>query len=486
MTLPYSLPFSRSARRARAVVILALLGPIGLFAAEEKQQHSMGEKAAEAFGKLQTIVRDANPNWNAALDLLNGLIPTLAPESYDLVQALQTKGKLLLQKEEYSKAIEPLETALRIADAHQFFEPPEVLMISDLLARLYAQEASGAKTPAAQEPLFVKSITYLKRWMKESPKKSADMSMLYAQILVQYATINPEKVNLAAIKEAKVEVEKVLYSTVKPKETAYVLLQFIVQQEGDMEKSAQMLELMVSMFPTKANYWQTLMATYSSLAQANEKSPEKMRQYYIRAINTIERAQPYGFMKTPKDQYNLVTLYTLAGQFGRSTDLLHAGLRNGTIESDVKNWIQLAYAYQQAHLDLQAINSLKEAAKLFPKSGQIDFNIGNIYYSLDDMKNANTYFRGSMGKKDDIDKSKIYPTLRVIAFTSLELGQLEDALKAVEEAEKMAEAPKDTGLARMKEAILAEIAERDEKKRTVQEKEKTTVEKNANPPKTAP
>lgn len=486
MTSPNFSSFPRSARRARAIVVLALLSPLALFAAEEKQQHSMGEKAAEAFGKLQTIVREANPNWNAALDLLNGLIPTLAPESYDLVQALQTKGKLLLQKEEYSKAIEPLETALRIADAHQFFEPAEVLMISDLLARLYAQEASSAKTPAAQEPFFQKSITYLKRWMKESPKKNADMSMLYAQILVQYATVNPDKVNMAAIKEAKVEVENVLYSTVKPKETAYVLLQFIVQQENDMAKSAEMLELMVSMFPTKANYWQTLMATYSSLAQANEKNPEKMRQYYIRAINTIERAQPYGFLKTPKDQYNLVTLYTLAGQYGRSTDILHAGLRNGTIESDVKNWLQLAYAYQQAHLELQAINALKEAEKLFPKSGQLPFNIGNIYYAMDDMKNANVYFRSAMAKKDDLDKTKIYPTLRVIAFTSMELGQFEEALKALEEAEKLPEGIKDASLGRMKEAILAEIAERDAKLKAAQEKEKAAAEKAANQPKTTP
>jgi tetratricopeptide (TPR) repeat protein len=465
VTPPNFLSFSVSVRRARAVVILALLGPIGLFAAEEKQQHSMGEKAAEAFGKLQTIVREANPNWNAALDLLNGLIPTLGPESYDLVQALQTKGKLLLQKEEYSKAIEPLETALRIADAHQFFEPPEVLMISDLLARLYAQEASAAKTPAAQEPAFLKSITYLKRWMKESPKKSADMSMLYAQILVQYATVNPEKVNLAAIKEAKVEVENVLYTTVKPKETAYVLLQFVIQQEGNMEKSAEMLELMVSMFPTKANYWQTLMATYSSLAQANEKTPEKYRQYYIRAINTIERAQAYGFLKTPKDQFNLVTIYTIVGQFGRSTELLHTALRNGTIESDVKNWSQLAYAYQQAHRELEAINALKEGAKLFPKSGQIDFNIANIYYALDDMKNANLFFRSAIEKKGDLDPSKIYPTLRVIAFSSLELGQLEDALKAIQQAETMKEAAGDSSLPRMKEAVNGQIAERDEKKK---------------------
>lgn len=440
--------------------MLALLASAGFAFAQEKQ-HSLSEKAAETFGKLQTMVREDKPNWAAALDLVNGLIPQLPADSYDLAQALQTKGKLLLQKEEYGQAIPPLEASLVLSDAHQYFEPGEALMVVDLLARIYAQEAVAAKTPAAQQQAFAKSVGYFKRWLKDTPKPNADTSLVYAQVLVQYAMVNAEKPNLDLIKEARAEVEKVLYSSVKPKESAYLLLQFAYQQEGDIAKSAQLLELLVKQYPNKANYWQQLMASYNTLAAANEKNPEKMRTYYVRAINTIERAQPYGFLKGPKDNYNLVTLYTLAGQFGRSTELLHAGLRSGAIESDVKNWLLLMYSYQQANQELQAINAGKEAIKLFPKAGQLDFNIGQIYYGMNDTKNANAFFRSAVNKGG---VEKLYPTLMVLAYTSFELGQLDEALDAIKRAEQMNEKKGDTSLPRMKEAIEAAIKERDDKK----------------------
>jgi uncharacterized protein HemY len=440
---------------------LALLAPGSLAVAQEKQPHSLSEKAAETFGKLQTMVREEKPNWQAALDLINGLLPQLPADSYDLTQALETKGKLLLQKEEYSKAIEPLEASLKLSDAHQYFDPPEALMVVDLLARIYAQEAVAAKTPAAQQQAFAKSVGYFKRWLKDTPKPNPDTSLVYAQVLVQYAMVDPEKVNMALIKEARAEVEKVLYSAVKPKESVYLLLQFAYQQEGDIAKSAELLELLVKQYPNKANYWQQLMASYNTLAATNEKNPTKMRQYYVRAINTIERAQPYGFLKGPKDQYNLVTLYTLAGQFGRSTELLHAGLRNGTIESDVKNWLLLMYSYQQANQELQAINAGKEAIKLFPKAAQLDFNVGQIYYGMNDTKNANAFFRTAV-KKGGLEKP--YPTWMVYAYTSFELGNLEEALDAINEAGKLKEHEKDSSWSKMKDAIEAAIKERDEKK----------------------
>jgi hypothetical protein len=46
------------------------------------------------------------------------------------------------------------------------------------------------------------------------------------------------------------------------------------------------------------------------------RTRRKIRRYNIRAINTIERAQALGFMKTPRDNYNLFTLYYNIGQYG--------------------------------------------------------------------------------------------------------------------------------------------------------------------------
>src|ERR1019366_3549793 len=94
-------------------------------------------------------------------------------------------------------------------------------------------------------------------------------------------------------------------------------------------------------------YWQQLEGLYLNLAGTAEKDEAKMKKYYTQAINVVERAQAHGFMTTPKDNYNLVTIYYTVGQFGKATDLLYKGLKNGTIDSDIKNWELLASSYQQ-------------------------------------------------------------------------------------------------------------------------------------------
>jgi tetratricopeptide (TPR) repeat protein len=457
----------RSARTLRAAIVLALLLPAGVSFAQqqqkERQPNNLSEKASEVFTKIGPLVQ--GQKWDEALGLLNALIPQLAANSYDLAEVLQTKGKLLLQKEEYAKALEPLEKALALSDANDFFDKNASLMLVDFIAKLYAQEAVSAKDPAIQKAYFAKAVTYFKRWLKDTPKQNPDISLYFAQVLVQQATVNQEKPDINLIREARVEVDKVLKNSIKPKESAYQLLYFILQQEGQIAKSAEILELLVKQYPTKSNYWQQLMATYNTLAAMaidTDKNPEKARQYYVRAINTIERAQAQGFLKSPKDQYNLVVIYSQAGQFGRSTELLYSGLKNGAIESDVKNWLLLSYAYLQVNQELRAIAALKEATKIFPQSGQLEFNIGQLYSGLDKPKEANEHYRLAMTKGGG---DKPFATAMFLAWTSYELGLFEDALEAIKIAEaKKTPQDKDDNLPKMKDAIQSAIREREEKK----------------------
>lgn len=447
------------ARRWRvALLVPAMAVASSVFAAEEKTPPALTEKTTELFTKIAPYQKEQN--WKAIIDLINAALPTLPPNSYDLAEVLSSKGIALLQIEDYSRALEPLETALRISDAHEFFEKPKAMQIVDLLARLYSQEAAGTKDPVLQKQYFAKAGVYFKRWFANTPKPNPDMLVSYASILVNQASIDPNNVDLNLIKEAREITERTLLTTLKPKESSFQLLSYTYQQENRLDKSAEILELLVKQYPTKANYWQQLMATYNTLASVNEKEPRKMRQYYVRAINTIERAQPYGFLKTPKDQYNLVTLYSLAGQFGRSTDLLSAGLKDGTIESTAKNWLLLVYAYLQVNQEQQAIAALKQAGGLFPKEAQIDFQLGQLYSLKDDTKSAHAAYKAADAKGGG---DKPFAVAMFLAYTSFELSLLDDALAAITKAEKMPDASKDKGLPKMKEAILAAIDDRDEK-----------------------
>jgi len=231
----------------------------------------------------------------------------------------------------------------------------------------------------------------------------------------------------------------------------------------------------VKQFPTKKDYWTQLWATYLTLASDKTNDEAKARPYFIRAINTVERAQALGFMNTPKDNFNLVSLYIQVNQFGKACDLLYAGLKSGGIENDPKNWIYLGYYYVQLNRPLDAMNVLKEAAALFPNNGQFDLQIAEIYRTDEKMKEARQHYRTAL-RKGGLDRPHVVHTM--LASVNYELEDFEDALKSIQDAETAAAAAtpagtppkKDEYLQRLKEGIQTAIAERAEREKAKQPK----------------
>lgn len=452
---------SRFALRAFAG-LLVLVGSLGFVsaasAAEDQGPPGLNEKVSEALQQKMKPLLDAK-NWEGALAVIDGILATVDGNSYDAAFISDIKGKVFLQKNDYAGAITPMETMLRIADSHKnYFDKKSVLDTIYFLAQIYYQEGTASKVPAKQQQDFNKSAAYIKRWLQTAPKKNQEAALFYASILYNQAVVNPEKVDLELVKKAKAEVQEGLLSAIKPKEGFYVLLLAALQQQGDVAGSAEVLEQMVRMKPDNKTYWLQLMASYLNMGGSNEKDETKTRENIARAINTIERAQALGLMKTPKDNYNLVTMYYNAGQFGRATDLLYAGLKNGDIESDIKNWFLLAYSYQQVGQDLQAISVLKEAGKIFP-SGQIDFQIGQIYSPMEN-RTAEAFAAYSAAvDKGGLEKPHL--AYMFLAYTAFELEKFDVALGAIAKAEATPEGPKDGQLKRLKGAIQEAIKERD-------------------------
>jgi len=220
---------------------------------------------------------------------------------------------------------------------------------------------------------------------------------------------------------------------------------------------------LVTNFPEKKDYWPTLMSFYLNMMNVSlESDPRTARLNNIRAINTIERAQKLGVLNSPKDNYNLVTLYINAGQFGKATEMLHAGLKNGTIESDVKTWNILGSYYLQAEQSDKAIEAISEAIKLFPESGQLELLLGQIYRDRGQTREGFTHFQNSV-KKGNLDKPDA--AYQLIAYTGYELDEYEAALQAIEVIEKTPQGQKDAQLAQLKKAIQSAIEQRESRKR---------------------
>ena len=458
VTAPRSLFPTRLGRLAMAGFALAcvVLGRPVVLAAGERPQ--LSERTSEELGKLKEMA-DAK-NWEAALRLLANLQADTNPDSYDSAFISQIKAKILMEKGDYANAIEPMEFALRSSDSHDYLEARDTQELVYYLANLYYQEASTTKSPPLQQQYFTKAADYAQRWLQASPKPGQDqmrqeVQLLFVTILYNQAVINPEHVNLALIKKAQVEIENALVRINRPKETFYVLLIAALQNQGDYARAADLLELLVRQYPAKKEYWAQLVPIYLNLAQ--DKDADKARAYNTCSIITIERAQALGLMKTPKENFNLVGLYFNAGQFGKATELLHSGLKNGAIAAEQKNWELLAYSYQQVDKPYQAIEALKEATQQFPAAGQLDFQIATIYSSLDKTEEAYRYLTAAVAKGRLDHPAKAYYFL---AYVSFELAKFNEALVAVDKAVATSGAEKESQLPQLKQAIEDAIRER--------------------------
>lgn len=431
----YTLPSSKFRMRN---LLRPLLAALALFcatassqaqapAAPKKELSDKVQAAVQNLGKLQN-----EQKWDELVSQIDGLLGSAEPESFDTAFLSQFKVQALLGKQDYKNSIAPLERAITLSEKYGFFGDKDLELIW-LLSQLYGQEAATDKNPETQRANYSKAYATLRKWLDRTPKPNPDAQYFAASILYNQALYD-NKVDKAMLQQAQVEAEKGLKMSIKPKEQFYALLMAIAQQMADYPKSAEYLELLVKDYPKNKSYWQSLLNAY--LIQ-EEKG-------FVKAIVTLERAQKLGLLTDKKDNFTLVGLHLNAQQYAIAADLFEAGLHNGTLESDQKNWELLATCYQQTRKEDKAIATLKEAIKLFPKAASLDLQVGNLYYMTDKYEDALKYMQSAVSK--GLEKNLQLQAYSYIAYLGLDLKKLDEAKAAAEKAIELdpnARGPKD-------------------------------------------
>jgi hypothetical protein len=432
---------------SRAALLAALavcaLFPAARAADDEAPQFS--DKTSEALTKMQPLL-DAK-DWDGALAVINGALSAAGPDSYDRAFLVDLIAKLEIQKDDGTKAITYWEEALRLADAHpNYFKPQDRLQLILSLAQTYSSLAANTKDATVARDDFNKAADYIRRWLSLTPKPTFQAEYFYAQVLYSQATANEKKVDQRLLKQSEDATLKALHMDIRPPESLYLLLEAIYSVEGDLSHASQILEVLVQKDPQK-NYWLQLWQSYANLAGANEKNEDKALAYTVRAINTEERAQAFGKMRSNRDYFNLVTMYFSVNQFGKATDLLSSGLKSGHIDSTIKNWQVLSYSYQQVDEPKKAIAALEDAEKAFPDSGELDYNIAQVYSQLlDDSAGAYKYAARAVAK-GNLDKP--YLTYQFLAYAAYEQEKFQEAMDAANKANSYPEGKRSPQLANL-------------------------------------
>ncbi|MFA6959804.1 MAG: hypothetical protein WC205_03520 [Opitutaceae bacterium] len=435
-----------AASRHFLFLLCALLAFTASAFAQPSAQPTVSEAVASELGKLRelTTAQDYAP----ALVIIDRLLGTVEPDSYDLTLLSQIKAQIFLTQGRYTAAITPLETALRSAAHPGYLTDSAHTETLFLLAQLYQQQAAETKDHTLQRPLLAQSADYLARSQARTPTPGYESRLFGASLFYQQAVLDPDHLDSAALNRAQHEAAEALLSRVTPTATPYALLLATHQQRGEQTQVADLLELLVEKTPDNAGYWNQLVATYLALA-ANATDPRSATRANLRALFTLERAQSRNLLTTPADHFNQVALNLSLHQFDAAIALLEKGLADGSLENSRRNWDLLATTYQQLQREPDAIATLEKAAARFPSDGQLEFRLAQLLYARNRATDALRHLELAVkkGRLDTPGQTHLF-----LAYIAYELKAYEDAARWARAAADFADVKKDD-LARLNLAI---------------------------------
>ncbi|MBC8010606.1 MAG: hypothetical protein H7067_10975 [Burkholderiales bacterium] len=420
--------------------LLALAAPVALRAqTAELPKKEISEKTSSSLGQLRTLTEAKD--YTGSLALIDGLLATAAPTSFDAYVLTQIKAQILLTQGKLVEAIAPLETALKLGEGNaNFFDAPTNLEQLNLLAQLYYQQAAESKQPAAQKAGYEKALATINRWLERSPRPTADIRLFASSLLYQLATVDASKPDAARIRESITQANEGLLLAIKPSTQLYLILVACHLQLGETARAAEILEILAERDPKSSSTWSQLQSIYLSTA-SEIKDPEEARRQNLRALLVLDRAQAAGQLKSPKDNYTRVAILFNIQQFTRAAALLEKGLADGSIEGSKRNWELLASAYQQTSENEKALDALTRAATKFPDDAALEFSLAQFLYNTG--KLADAYARGqaavAKGTLEKPGQAQVY-----LAYLAFELQRYEEASKWVADARASGGVPAST------------------------------------------
>lgn len=405
-------------------------------------QPAAPELSANTADQLNNVFRPAyeSHEWDKALAALDSILTSVDKDSYDAAYVHKAEATIYLQnKNNLLLGLQHLEQALAIDDRKHYYFQKDLQEILYMISQITFNEAVTTKDPKVRDANFARSVETLERWIEHADIKSLTQDNFYYVSQVYFSlgqgveTGTEQKGDRAMMEKALVWIDRGLRSVIHPRDLFYQLKIAGLYQLDHFKEAAEYIELQLKQKPDNKNYWQQLGSIYLQLAQVSEEKKDTAASYSynVRAILTIERAQKLGFLTAPKDNFNLVGIYSTINQYPMACELLEKGLLEDTIESTPQNWQILGGWYQMIHRDDRAIQTFLTTAKLFPTNAEIEYQLAQVYLGVPDEPSALIHIKACMAKGGT---EKPYVGWLFYSFTAMDLQKFDEALKAAHEA----------------------------------------------------
>ncbi|WP_119677792.1 tetratricopeptide repeat protein [Indioceanicola profundi] len=368
---------------------------------EKKQETTQGQVLTERTFKQLTEANKAieESRFKDAAPILDRLIADDRLTPYEKAIAFQTRAHLYTEMDDYRGAAAMFEKALAL----NILPPDQQMTLIYNLGQIYA----GTEQ-------YQKAVDKFKLWFSQAQNPQASAYLPYANSLFR----------LDRPKEAIPLVEKAIQISDDPKREWYDFLAGLYYETKQIDKVGEVLELLISKYPSEKRYYNQLAGVYSELKRERDM------------LAIMELAHKAGHLEKSTEFVQLAQLWMYFENPYRAAALLDDKLKKGQVDSTKENWELLANAWIASREIPKSIDPLARAAELDSK-GEGFVRLAQAYLEREDWNKAHDALQKAINKGGLEKRGQVFMLEGVALFN---LDRIEDSrrafLKAAESKEQ--------------------------------------------------
>lgn len=391
---------------------VGVITPLSSAAAEEKKKDTrqtrrtpaLRNKVYEKLAEAQAAAEEQD--LAKASKILDSMIATggkKALNSYELANVYNLYAFIYYSQEDYAKALKAYENVVAQPDIPIAMEVNTKFTIAQLY---FVQEQ------------WQKGINALLEWFKVTESPNANAYVLLSQGYYQIKDYDKALFNVEKAISMYKEKDKV------PKEQWYNLARFLYFEKNDINKTVDILEILLQYYPKK-QYWVQLSHMYGEQQKDSEQ------------LSAMETAYVQGMLDKSTEQVTMAYLYLNAEVPYKAAKVMDKGLKNDSIEGKSKNWEITGSAWRQAQEIDKAIPAMEEAAAKSDQ-GELYTRLGNVYLDGDQFKKAITALNKGLSRGGVKRPDTARLVLGMAYFNTKQYDKARKAFKAASRDERSA------------------------------------------------
>jgi tetratricopeptide (TPR) repeat protein len=209
-----------------------------------------------------------------------------------------------------------------------------------------------------------------------------------------------------------------------PKEQWYNLARFLHFEKGNINKTVDILEILLTHYPKK-QYWVQVSHMYGEQKKESEQ------------LSAMETAYVQGMLDKGTEQVTMAYLYLNADVPYKAAKVMDKGLKDSSIDDKSKNWEIAGSAWRQAQEVEKSIPAMEKAAAK-SDTGELYARLGNIYLDGDDNKKAITAINKGLSRGGVKRPDNARLILGMAYFNVKQYDKARNAFKAASRDERSA------------------------------------------------